>query len=202
MKIAICRLVGTSPYSQSKHYDESVSPKKNGELPSDYENRTWKSRTHTTKDGHVFIPAMSFANAIKTSCKRMRLKVKGKGNSEYTKHFEAGVMVLEDLKLSVKTEAVEKDTLFVPSDGVRGSGKRVTKHFPRVDEWKGDVKFYILDDVITEEVFVEVLKNAGLLVGIGRFRPEKCGFYGRFEVRSVEWQEMAGAGFSAEEAAE
>lgn len=200
MKIAICKLVGQTPYSQSKHYDESVAPKKSGELPSDYENRTWMHRTHVTKDGHVFIPAMSFANAIKTSAKRMRIKVKGKGNSEYTKHFEAGVMVLEDLKLPIKLDAIDRDTLFVPSDGIRGSGKRVTKHFPRIDEWEGEVKFYVLDDVITEEVFTQVLTNAGMLVGIGRFRPEKCGFYGRFEVQSVTWQEAEGG--SVSEAAE
>lgn len=190
MIIATCNLEGSSPYSQSRHYDESTAAKKNGESPSDYEDRTWQHRAHVTKGGNLFIPGMAFANALKTSAKRLRIKVKGKGNSEFTKHFEAGVMVLEDLKLPLRLEDADRDTLFVPSDGVRGSGKRVTKHFPRIDEWEGALKFYILDPVITREVFEGVLRNAGKLVGIGRFRPEKCGHYGRFNVKSVDWLDV------------
>jgi hypothetical protein len=60
------------------------------------------------------------------------------------------------------------------------------------------VTWYILDDIINEKVFTQVLRSCGLLVGIGRFRPEKRGFYGRFRVDSVKWIEdgdaMIGAG--------
>ena len=49
--------------------------------------------------------------------------------------------------------------------------------------------FYVLDDIITESVFAQVLRSAGLLVGLGRFRPENRGFYGRFQVDSIKWIE-------------
>jgi len=192
MHIAIAKLESASPYSQSRHYED---PKIGGgkELPAAYEERTWRSRMHLEKEGdlnsRVIIPGPCFANALKTACARLRLKVPGKGHSEWTKYFEAGVMVMDPVILPIKGKDVKCDRLFVPSDGKRGGSKRVTKLFPRIDEWKGSVKFYIFDDMITEDVFKQVLGACGNVVGIGRFRPEKCGFYGRFLVKSVDWVE-------------
>jgi len=190
MKIAIATLKSEAPYSQSRCYDREV-PKldKGKELPQAYDDRTWRHRMHVTTSGHVEIPPMAFANCVKQACKRLRLKVPGKNGSEWTKYFEAGIMVTEALVLKVKAADVKGETLFVPSNGVRGNGKRVWRTFPRIDEWAGRVRFFVLDDQITPEVFVPVLESAGALVGIGRFRPENCGFYGRFSVASVDWLE-------------
>lgn len=188
MKVAIAHLVGESPYSQSRHYADDV-PKLPKESAHAYEERTWRSRLHVTKDGHVEIPGTSFANCIKTSCKRLKLQVPGKGKLEWTKYFEAGIMVPSNIKLPVKAGDVPCDKLFVPSDGRRGGGKRVTKFFPRIDEWEATVTFYVFDDLITDDVFKQVIVAAGALVGIGRFRPESCGFYGRFSVKTVQWLE-------------
>ena len=163
MKIAIVKITGTSPLSQSRHYTDEI-PKLPRESGEDYENRTWASRAHV-KNGCIEMPGSAFANAVKTAAKRLKLQVPGKGRSEFGKHFEAGVMVPDPLTLCL-LEEMQKDTLFVPSDGRPGGGKRVTKHFPRIDEWGGDVKFYIFDDIITESVFTQVVRAAGLLVGL------------------------------------
>jgi hypothetical protein len=189
MKIAKARLVSTSAYSQSRHFTKEEVPPKEKEIADAYERRTWRHRLHVGRDGNVFIPPMSFSNAVKSSAKRLGMKVPGKGQKTYTKSFEAGVMVTDPLPLGMKADEVPADELFVPSDGIRGSGKRVTKLFPRIDAWEGEVTFYILDDLIDEKVFKQVLDNAGLLVGIGRFRPENCGYYGRFKVEKLEWSE-------------
>jgi hypothetical protein len=189
MKVATAELVSASPYSQSRHYDESEAPKKPGELSGDYEVRTWRHRMHVNHEGLVEIPPMSFANALKEAAKRRSDKIKGSGQKTYTKKFEAGVMVTEPLVLPMKAEDVPGESLFVPSDGIRGSGKRVTKIFSRIDSWAGSVRFFVFDDVITEDIFMQTLKTAGMLVGIGRFRPERLGYYGRFNVKSLDWRE-------------
>lgn len=189
MKSAIAHLVGESPYSQGKHIDPEEVPKKPKELHDDYERRTWRHRMHVTRDGFVEIPGAAFANAVKQAAARLRLRVPGKGQTEYKKYFEAGIMCPDGIILPIKAEDVPSDKLFVPSDGKRGGGKRVTKWFPRIDEWNGKVPFFIFDDIITEDVFKQVLVAAGQLVGIGRFRPENCGYYGRFSVKSIEWRE-------------
>ena len=47
--------------------------------------------------------------------------------------------------------------------------------------------FFVLDETITEDVFLNHLTQAGQFIGIGRFRPRNNGFYGRFAVDKVEW---------------
>ncbi len=189
MKIAKVNLESITPYSQSKHIDELEHPAKPKESKDDYEKRTWRARMHRTPDGFVEIPSTCFANAVKASARRLQIQVPGKGKTQFTKYFEAGIDVAGSLILSIKAEDVPCDRLFVPADGKPGGGRRVFRHFPRVDNWSGMVTFFILDDMITESVFTQVLRSAGMLVGIGRFRPENRGFYGRFRVKSVEWIE-------------
>jgi hypothetical protein len=89
-----------------------------------------------------------------------------------------------------KPNEVWGDWIFTPADGVPGSGKRVWKCYPMIDAWTCEVVFTILDDVITEDVFTNVLTQAGQLIGIGRFRVRNRGTYGRFAVKEVNWQEI------------
>lgn len=184
MKTAIVRLKSTTPYSQSRHY---TTPKLEKESAGDYEARTWRDRVHATQDGRIYIPPMSFKNCLSEAAKFLGKQIPGKGKATYTKHFEAGVLVVDPLVLSVKKDEVEGEWLFVPSDGIRGSGKRVDRCFPVIREWEGDVTFHVLDETITEPVFREHVEHAGSLIGIGRFRPRNNGFYGRFAVQSISW---------------
>jgi hypothetical protein len=191
VRVAIAELESISPYSQSKHYDLPKLARPGGsvtETSKDYEERTWRERCHTDDSGHVFIPPMAFKNCLAEIAKYLSVQIPGKGKSTYTKHFEAGVMVLDGLPLPVTKEQVPGEWLFVPADGKRGSGKRVSKCFPVIQKWTGPVTFHVLDDVITEGVFEQHLKDAGNFIGIGRFRPRNNGYYGRFKVNGVEWQ--------------
>lgn len=188
MKVATVKLEGVTPYSQSKHYDTPHKPK---ELHSDYEARTWRDRCNVNEKGNIVISPMALANCVKEAAKFASIKVKGKGQATFTKHFQAGIMVSEGITLPVKKDDVEGEWLFVPSDGKPGGGSRVMKCFPLIKSWQGVVQFFILDDTITEDVFREVLTLAGKLIGIGRFRPINRGYYGRFKVVDVEWSEDA-----------
>jgi hypothetical protein len=131
---------------------------------------------------------MAFKNALSEVARFLGEKIPGKRNATYTKHFEAGVLVLDGPKIQTKLDDVQCETLFVPADGVRGSGKRVWKRFPLIREWKADVTFHVLDETITEQAFEYHLRQAGSFIGIGRFRPRNNGFYGRFEVKAIKWQ--------------
>jgi hypothetical protein len=184
MKTAIAHLESMTPYSQSKHYE---TPKLDKESAGDYENRTWADRLHVNQDGNVYIPPMAFKNCLSECARFLSKGIPGKGKATYTKHFEAGVLVMDPLVLPIKKSDVQKETFFVPADGRRGSGKRVTKHFPVIPKWSGDVTFYVLDQTITESVFNEHLEEAGKFIGVGRFRPRNNGFYGRFTVKGVKW---------------
>ncbi len=184
MKAAICELESTSPYSQSKFYQTEKLPK---ERPDDYEARTWRDRLHVNEEGKVFIPPMAFKNCLSSAAKYLGIQIPGKGKATFTKHIEAGVIVTEGLALQVKKEEVPGEWFFVPADGKRGGGKRVRKCFPIILSWKGEVTFYIIDETITENVFRQHLEESGKFIGIGRFRPQNNGFYGRFRVNEIAW---------------
>lgn len=185
MKTVTASLISTAPYSASQHI---VSPRGDKESPDDYERRTWRERLHVNDDGLVQLPNMGFKNALDRMASMRSDKVKGKGQATYTKFFLSGVMVPEPLTLSVKAADVKGEWLFVPSDGKKGGGSRVMKCFPVIPKWTGDVTFMILDDnTISERVFEDTLNDSGLLVGVGRWRPERGGCYGRFKVQSIKW---------------
>ncbi len=186
-KIAIAHLVGSSTYSQSRFHDTPKLPK---ELPHAYEERTWRHKLHVNEEGCVEIPPMAFKNCIAEAAKFLGLQVPGKGKSTYTKHFEAGILVTDPSPLEVKADEVEGKWFFLPSDGVRGSGKRVKKCLPAIPKgWRATVEFLIFDDTITEDVFLTHLKQAGQLIGIGTFRPRNNGYWGRFLVQNLTWKE-------------
>lgn len=190
MRIATAHLESISPYSQSRHYETLKLGRETGvasESAHDFEERTWRERCHADADGVVYIPPMAFKNCLSEIAKYLGMQIPGKGKATYTKHFEAGVLVMDPLSLGLKREDVQGEWLFVPADGRRGSGKRVPKCFPLIPAWSGSVKFYVLDDVITERVFEAHLREAGNFIGIGRFRPRNNGFYGRFKVNRIEW---------------
>src|ERR1700722_1448434 len=85
MKVATAHLVGESPYSQSKVISPKKVPKLNGgkETYDAYEERTWRHRMHVVEtgpnEGCVEIPGAAFAVCIKSSVKRLKLQVPGKG---------------------------------------------------------------------------------------------------------------------------
>jgi hypothetical protein len=184
MHIATAALSSVSVYSQSKVI---MVEKGDKETHKDFEARIWRERLHVNEEGFVFIPPMSYKNCIAEVAKFLAIQIPGKGKATYTKHFEAGVLVVEPLVLPIKKDDVQGEWLHVPSDGRRGGTSRVWKCFPVIPKWGGKVTFHILDDTITQPIFTQHLEEAGKFIGIGRFRPRNNGFYGRFAVDGVEW---------------
>lgn len=184
MRIATATLRSVSPYSQSGFLKSERGPK---EAPDDHEKRVWRERMHINKDGKVFIPPMAFKNALQEAAMYNPKKIPGRRNATYTKHFMAGILVVDPLVLPIKGEDVEGEWGWYPSDGKRGGSSKVKKCYPVVPEWSGRVSYMVLDDTITQDAFMETLIESGRFIGIGRFRPRNGGYYGRFEVEKVDW---------------
>ena len=187
MLIAKAKLESISPMSQSQALKSEKKPK---ESADSLEKRAWRERINANAEGEVIIPAMAFKNCLASIAKYLGEKVPGKMGATYTKHFEAGVIVAEPLNTQIKAETVLGEELFVPSDGRRGGSKRVWKKFPIIRSWSGELVVHILDDTITEEIFERYLREAGNFIGVGRFRPQNNGFYGRFKVSSINFEKL------------
>lgn len=179
-------LVSASPYQPSRKHDE---PKRDKEGADDYEARTWRSKGHYLPTGEMFIPPMAFKQCFDTAARRLAIPIPGKGKSTYTKHFVSGLLITDPLPIAAKRDDVEGEWFFCNSDGVRGSGKRVRRCFPVVRSWKGALTVHVFDATIKRDIFQQVITSAGQFVGVGRFRPENAGFYGRFSAEVVAWKE-------------
>lgn len=177
---------GISPYSASRIHD---TPRLDKEGHDDYDRRTWREKANTDRDGTVVIPAMAFKQALSAAAKKLGLQIPGRGKSTYTKFFEADVICLENARLGIHKDATLPITINANADGVRGSGKRVPRTFPVVEQWATKATFAIMDDTITRAVFEKVMAAAGLGVGVGRFRPENGGINGRFACEAFDWHE-------------
>lgn len=188
MKTATIHMVGTAPYSQSRPY-EGFTPKLDKERPDDYEERTWRERIHANDDGEVYIPQIAIKNCIAEAAKYLSIQIPGKGKATFTKHFEAGIVpVGGDCLLGIQKDEVEGEPLYLNADGRRGGSTRVWRTMPKIPVgWKATCQFAIIDNVITEEIFKEVAEQAGMLIGIGRWRPRNNGLYGRFDVDKIVW---------------
>jgi hypothetical protein len=94
--------------------------------------------------------------------------------------------------LGINKEETEGETFYCDPQGKKGSfgGSQVPRKFPVIFDWTGKAKFSILDETITKEIFLKYLIEAGQFVGIGRFRPQNQGFYGRFHVEDdLTWED-------------
>ena len=186
MSIVRTALESLAPYSQSRIIDPLEHPKKEKEGSDDYDARIWRERIHQ-RDGEVVIPAMALKNALSEAAKYLSIQIQGKGKATYTKHFEAGVLILDDPRTGIQADAVGAERLYLNADGRRGGSTRVWRRMPRIDSWRADVDWHILDPIITQEVFLRTLREAGNLIGIGRWRPRNNGIYGRFHCTSHSW---------------
>ncbi len=180
-----------SPYSQSAKHD---TPFLDREDHGAYEKRTWREKCTVNKEDQVCVPAMAFKQCWDTTAYKLGIKIPGRRGATFKSFFTSGFIVDGDVPIANGKPIMKKDTepktINANADGVRGSGKRVPRTFPQIDKWHGVVLCTIVDDVITREIFEQHAKAGGMIVGIGRFRPEKGGTNGRFRVTKFEWKEM------------
>lgn len=185
-RIVVAKLKSNSPISFGRYYEQEFPKDKKNETDKAYEERTWRERVHTDGNGNLLIPPFAFKNCLDGAAKYTSTQIPGKGKATYTKHFRSGVLVLEPLVLPIKKADVKGEWRHVPSDGTPGGAKRVMKCFPVIPSWEGEVTFTVLDPLITTEILKDTLIQAGQFIGVGSFRPQNGGIFGRFTVESIK----------------
>ena len=183
---AVAHLRSVSQYSQSRYLTDK---KAKNETHEDFDERIWKKRAHTDDEGRIVIPANALKQAVDTAARLSKLKIPGQGQSTYAAHFTGGVLIEKDPVLPLKLDDLHMFAGPMSSTGKKGSagGSTVIRRYPVIPQWEAVAEFHIFDDVITQEVFEQVLELAGRIVGIGRFRPQNGGFNGRFAVDNIQW---------------
>lgn len=187
---AVVIIKGTAPYSQSFKHAELKLEEENADA---YDQRTWRSKMRTDIDPEtgrntMVIPGMAFQRSISAGAKFSMKKIPNQGKSTWTKRFEAGLSVTTPGYMGIDPDTVSPIVISANSDGVRGSGKRVPRWLPQIPPgWTAKFQVLVLDPLITQDVFEDMLGYAGSFVGVGQFRPEKGGTNGRFILGAIEW---------------
>ena len=142
----------------------------------------WKGEVEVSlykdKDGKIYQPSEHFEKALKNSAKSF--KIAGKRGATYTRLIGSSVEILP-------YELIHKIQHYViDSRAVVIQKARVIRYRPRLDEWELDFTLRILDAQLPISVIKEILDYAGLYVGIGDYRPQLGGKFGKFMVIRFE----------------
>lgn len=184
--IAKANLKSISPYSQSKMHME---PKMSEESNDDYDRRTWRSHLHVLDNGNVGIPPTGCKQALEAAAAFLGMKIPERRGATFTKRFLSGILIVDPIDIGIKADSVPPERVPVNPEGKRGGQKRVWRTYPTMTKWEGTLVVNVFDAAITQEVLQQHIEAAGRFVGLGRYRPQNGGYYGRFEVMGeIKWE--------------
>ena len=145
---------------------------------NDWEKDALK-KLYIDNQGNIYQPATHIDRALIEAGKK--IKVKGQGKATYSKLFGSMVSVDEFEILHKNPEyTIFKSLVVIPS--TKG---RIMRYRPQFDKWV--LEFHInSEEEIPADVIKEALEIAGKYVGIGDWRPEKKGKFGKFQVTSFK----------------
>jgi hypothetical protein len=108
---------------------------------------------------------------------------KGKGRGSLQKAAAACLFVgPERLSFGTPTYAVDSRPIVVPA--TKG---RVMRHRPRLESWRLTFSIEYDPTLLSAKQVRAIVDDTGTRVGLGDFRPEKRGPFGRFSV--IHWEE-------------
>lgn len=120
-----------------------------------------------------FIPSMNLEAAFVEAAKMQKLG----------KHAKRALMILED-KIHLQYDGPRDaaglvcDPRFVDMRGVRVSMAKLMRCRPRFNDWSASCTLAFNPEQINQNEVMQIIRNAGALVGVGDFRPR----FGRFSV--------------------
>lgn len=134
-------------------------------------------------DGTLYHPGAAIARLLREAGGSH----KQKGSRRSVKYIvPAAVLVTEDalpLSNGKPLTDFEVDSRPVTIPATKG---RIMRHRPRSDEWRIEFGLEIDETVLPAETIHQLLVEGGTRIGIGDYRPEKGGPFGRFQV--TRWE--------------
>jgi len=138
----------------------------------------WKQEAelalYKNPDGTIYEPAEHLEKSIQNAAKSF--KIAGKRGATYGKLVGATLEVYPDaIPHKIQTYEIDSRSVVVQR-------ARIIRYRPRFDSWELEFTIRLLDDQLPVSVIKEVLDQAGLYVGIGDYRPQRGGKFGKFMV--------------------
>jgi hypothetical protein len=186
MKAFDATLHSLTPYAQGRYHGTQKLPQ---ELEQAYEERCVLHKLHTAV-GEIYVPPMAFKHCIESAARYTGDQIPGRGKERYTKHYVQGVLCPDPLMLGMKADTVRIEKVFTSTQPGKPNSGRAWKWFPVIDSWSGVLQIIAVDDIFTPDVIERHLRIGGLITGIGVWRPERGGMWGKFQVLGVTEREL------------
>lgn len=193
MKTVEVEITGKSPillhrFSEEAEREVQENTRRSTRSSKDEETPREKAEkaAYRLKDGRLYFPGVGIQRSFIEAARYF----KEKGARGSLKFIAAAAFLVRDEaipfrngKAEVKDFEVDCRPVVIPS--TKG---RVMRFRPRLDEWALRFTVDIDDEIISTKIANEILVTAGNRIGIGDYRPEKRGPFGRFNV--TEWKEV------------
>lgn len=139
---------------------------------------------YRTEDGILYMPGMAFATLLRGAGRRH----KQQGTRQSLMYVvPAAVIVTDEIVLlhdedckPIRDFEVDARPVVIPA--TKG---RITRYRPKIEKWRTTVHMDIDTSVLAVATIHQLLEEGGRRIGVGDFRPERGGPYGRFAI--VEW---------------
>jgi hypothetical protein len=140
----------------------------------------WRGGLYWSDSVGVYVPTANIRSAI----------VEGAKLSKLGKQIQRGTLILED-KAPLKYQGPKDPEqlwaagTYYDCRSVVITGKRLMRYRPMFRDWSVTVEVTYDPAQIEEAQLMRVTSDAGMLIGLGDFRPNKGGSFGRFSVEKV-----------------
>ena len=131
-------------------------------------------------NGKPYIPARYFEACLIEAGKQQ--KIAGKGKATYSKYIGATVSIEEEAIL-LKPGNWKPFTISAVNPMTRG---RMMVTRPKFDKWGCSFTIICEDDDIAIDTMEKILAYGGSFVGVGDWRPDKKGKFGKFRIVRFE----------------
>jgi hypothetical protein len=173
MKVVRCMIKGLSSLLMHRYPAEPIEALEKKPPEEQAELAVYRS-----PDGELYFPGLNIQRSLVSAATFS----KGKGRATLQRVVAACVFVSpEYCLLGAQKYIVDSRPVVIPA--TRG---RVVRHRPRFDDWRLSFELSYDDTLLTEPELRRVVDDAGNRIGIGDFRPERKGPFGRFIV--IEWK--------------
>lgn len=174
------RIVGISPLIQHQWGQKALQMMRDKHAGKKTKNRDvrdpdaeGREAMYVTDNGKPGIPAMAIKSAIIGAAHKDI-------GIEKTLVKKSLFIVCTDSKLVLEMDC---DAPVITEDPVRvGQGSADLRYRPYFHRWAVDLTFEVDAELLRVEDLLNLIDRAGFGVGIGEWRPEKGGEYGRFQV--------------------
>lgn len=172
---------GTTPILFNRFRDKAIegkSKKRTGAMAElEIEDKLYKD-----ENGKTILPAVYLKNCLVEASKQF--KIVGKGKSTYSK-LVASTTDINPFYIDFKSGKYEVFRISAVNPMTKG---RMMTERPKYNKWSASFEILLNDEAVPVSVINEILEHSGKYVGIGDWRPEKKGMFGKFMVTSFKKQ--------------